>query len=89
MFITFGPGGARLCGPGYTKNLDGEEYDALVKVPGMQVLSVDQRQWDVIGAACLYGINSVWGQQIESKVNPGNTIQAQEMLARVDQHTQP
>lgn len=55
MFITFGPGGARLVGAGYTKNLTGEEYDAMTRVPGMQVVSVDQRQWDLMGAACMNG----------------------------------
>jgi len=95
MFITFGPGGARLCGPGYTKNLDGAEYDALVKVPGMQVLSVDQREWDLIGAACKQGEpfdalgSRVWATQVPSRVNHGTTIEAQDMLAYIDEHTQP
>lgn len=94
MFITFGPGGARLCGPGYTKNLEGEEYDALVKVPGMQVLSVDQREWDVIGAACAQGEPvdvlgaRVWMTQVPSRMNPGTTIEAQDMLGYIDEHTQ-
>jgi hypothetical protein len=87
MFIVFGPGGARLCGPGYIKNLSGEEYDLLTKVPGMQVVSVDQRAFDVAGAACMQGDNSVWEEQVASKVNPDNTLQAQEMLAYIDQHT--
>jgi hypothetical protein len=95
MFITFGPGGARVCGPGYTKNLDGEEYDALMKVPGMQKLDVDQRTWDLIGAACTNGQvaddvgEAVWTKQVGSHVNPGTTIAAQDMLAYVDEHTQP
>lgn len=55
MYIVFGPGGARLCGPGYIKNLDGEEYDALLNVPGMAVLTVDQRGFDVHGAAMTNG----------------------------------
>jgi D-alanyl-D-alanine carboxypeptidase len=94
MFIVFGPGGARLCGPGYTKNLDGEEYDALMKVPGMQKLDVDQRAWDVIGAACMFGEvaddvgQAVWARQIGSHINPGTTIGAGDMLAYIDEHTQ-
>lgn len=95
MFITHGPGGARICGPGYTRNLDGDEFDALKLVPGMQVLTVDQRQWDLIGAACMNGEvahdtgSTVWIQQVPSRVNPGTTIEAGDMLAYIDEHTQP
>lgn len=55
MYIVHGPNGAKLCGPGYEKNLDGEEYEALTKVPGMQVVSVDGRGFDVHGAAMTNG----------------------------------
>jgi hypothetical protein len=55
MYVIFGPNGAKLCGPGYEKNLEGEEYDALVAVPGMQVVTVDARGFDVHGAAMTNG----------------------------------
>jgi hypothetical protein len=42
MYIVFGPGGATLIGPGYTKNLNAEEYDVVRKVPGMQVVSANR-----------------------------------------------
>ena len=68
MFIMFGPGGAALVGPGYAKNLNGEEYDRLNKVPGMQVVSVDQRGFDVIRAAACQGDST---DRIEAFIKAG------------------
>ena len=88
MFIMFGPGGAALCGPGYIKNLNGEEYDRLSKVPGMQVVSVDQRGWDVTRAALVQGDSTdkiealpkaVWDHPVPSFVT-NDEQQARNML---------
>jgi hypothetical protein len=55
MYIAFGPNGAALVGPGYWCNIDQEGYDALLKVPGMNVVSVDARGWDVMHACATHG----------------------------------
>jgi hypothetical protein len=55
MVIIFGPAGAALVGPGYWCNLDGEGYDRWAAVPGMQVVGVDQRGWDVMHAGATHG----------------------------------
>jgi hypothetical protein len=55
MYVVFGPNGARLCGPGYWKNLDEEEYAAICTVPGIQLIEVDQRGFDVHGAIAING----------------------------------
>jgi hypothetical protein len=55
MYIAFGPKGAALVGPGYWCNLDSEGYDRMRAIPGMQVVSVDQRGWDVMHAVATHG----------------------------------
>jgi hypothetical protein len=55
MVIVFGPNGAALVGPGYWCNLDGEGYDRWSQVPGMSVVGVDQRGWDVMHAGATHG----------------------------------
>lgn len=66
MFVAFGPGGARLCGPGYTLNMDAEMYAAMLKVPGMQVIPCTQREFDVIHAACTFGNDEVFAKSYQT-----------------------
>lgn len=56
MFIMWGPSGASICAPGYFKWLTQEDVDWFHGIPGpVPEIQVDQRGWDVLRAACLYG----------------------------------
>lgn len=56
MFIMWGPNGASMAAPGYFKWVTQEEVDWLHGIPGpVPEFQVNQRGWDVLRAAMLYG----------------------------------
>lgn len=56
MFIMWGPSGASMAAPGYFKWITQEEVDWLHGIPGpVPEFQVNQRGWDVLRAAMLYG----------------------------------
>jgi Domain of unknown function (DUF1906) len=65
MILIHGPGNiVSLAGPGYWRELEGDEWYALdPRVSGLRMLDVDQRGHDLWRSACLYGNYSGSGHE--------------------------